>query len=438
MADNKTLTTKKTVEVDNISDVLGRIDEAVTIASDEAPKKNVFSKPGVDTSFIDKPGELEEKLKNQKKETEEEEEEQPPVVSKEDEEEKPPVTENTEEFLQNLDKKLENEDQEEEADEDEGSKNKGGRKGALIEAAKNLIEKGVLAPFEDAPDIDQYTAKDFEELIEVNVMQKVNETAQTAPMKIFEQLDPKLQDAIAYQLNGGKDVTSVLKAVTQSQEITKLSLEDEKDQERIVREWLRSINYGTEEAIEDEINSILDRGDLEKKATQFKPQLDAKQDKILEEKLKKQDEAQKRAEAAKKKYADTIYGVLNNTHLNGLPLNNKVQTTLYYGLTDNSNYQDRNGNPVNALGHLIEEYQFGENANPSILLEALWLMADPKSYRQSVMNLGAQTATQKAVRDLKTAEGEKITSSNKTGDKRETPKRTVKRRAGSNNIFSRD
>ena len=89
------------------------------------------------------------------------------------------------------------------------------------------------------------------------------------------------------------------------------------------------------------------------------------------------------------------------------------------------------------MGHLIEEYQFGENANPSILLEALWLMADPKSYRQSVMNLGAQAATQKAVRDLKTAEGEKITSSNKTGDKRETPKRTVKRRAGSNNIFSR-
>lgn len=434
MADSKTSTTKKTVEVDDISDVLGRIDEAVTIASDEAPKKNVFSKPGVDTSFIDKPGELEEKLKNQKKETEEEE--KPPVVSKEDEEEKPPVTEDTEEFLQNLDKKLENEDQEEE--DDEGTKNKGGRKGALIEAAKNLIEKGVLAPFEDASNIDEYTAKDFEELIEVNVMQKVNETAQTAPMKIFEQLDPKLQDAIAYQLNGGKDVTSVLKAVTQSQEVTKLSLENEKDQERIVREWLRSINYGSEESIEDEIASIIDRGDLEKKATQFKPQLDAKQDKILEEKLKKQEEAQKRAEAAKKKYADTIYEALNTTHLNGLPLENKVQTMLYYGLTDNSNYQDRNGNSVNALGHLIEEYQFGENANPSILLEALWLMADPKSYRQSVMNLGAQAATQKAVRDLKTAEGEKITSSNKTGDKRETPKRTVKRRAGSNNIFSRD
>ena len=55
---------------------------------------------------------------------------------------------------------------------------------------------------------------------------------------MFKRLDPKIQDLVAFQLNGGKDISSVLKAVSQSQEITELDVTKERDQERIVREWL--------------------------------------------------------------------------------------------------------------------------------------------------------------------------------------------------------
>ena len=302
-----------------------------------------------------------------------------------------------------------------------------------------LVDKGVINLFEDSPDISKYTIEDIEELIESNISQKIDQTAQNAPMEVFKKLDPKLQDVVAYALNGGQDITNVLKTVAQSQEVSELSLDNEKDQERIVREHFRSINYGDEEVIEDEILSIIDRGELEKKATGFKPKLDEKQAAIMEKKLADQEESKKRAEKASEKYAETVFNHLNKADLNGLPLNNKTQTMLYHGLTESNQYQDRNGNPTNALGHLIEEYQFGENANPSVLLEALWLMADPQGYRNSVLTLGQKGAHAKTLRSLKTAEGETTTSSQKQGEGGKTPtrERVVKRQTGNRSIFTR-
>jgi hypothetical protein len=146
------------------------------------------------------------------------------------------------------------------------------------------------------------------------------------------------------------------------------------------------------------------------------------------------------AQAAKasERYAETIFKVLDNPTLNGIPLSEKEQTMLYYGLSDNTQYQDRNGDATNALGHLIERYQFGDNADPSVLAEALWLMADPQGYRNKVLSLGKQRQDTRTVRNLKTAEGEKTTSSNK-GDGAKAPaarKAPIRRKPGQS-MFSR-
>jgi hypothetical protein len=458
MSTDKNSTQRKTVVVESLDDILGTGDP-VTIAAEGEPKKSVFSKPGVDTTFLETPGEAEAKAPSgtddesdeakaaaQAIEDAKSAEEKIADAKKAEEErlkaEANKTPENAKEVLDDIQKDLDAQAKGDEGDEGgEGAPdteaNKGGRKGALVEAIGSLVKKGSMVLFDDAPDLEKYTSKDLEELIEVNISQQVATTAKNAPLKVFEQLDENLQEAVAYNLNGGKDVASVLRAVVQSQEMTDLSLENEGDQERIVREWLKATKTFDTEEIEDEIASIKDRGDLEQKATQFKPKLDKKQATILDDKLKEQEKAKERAAEASKKYGETIYNVLANETLNGIPIGNKVQTMLYYGLTDNKNYQDRNGNQVNALGHLIEELQFGENPDPGRLAEALWLMADPTAYRKSVMALGEKNAAASTMRDLKTAEQEKITSSNKTGDKRETPTRTVKRKAGTNNIFTR-
>jgi hypothetical protein len=426
MSNDKTQSAKaEEVEVQDMDELLGT-KASVAISADEESKKSVLSSSKVDTSFLDKD------LNGPK---DEEEDEDPEGDDSNAGNQKP-----KDELSNILDKGIEeNDDDEDDEDHEASQRNKGGRKPALVEAMGKLVEKGAIDLFEDAPNLEDYTSDDIVELIETNLAQRINQTAQAAPMEVFKRLDPKLQDVVAYALNGGQDITNVLKTVAVTQEMTDLNVEDERDQEKIVREWLRSIDYGDENAIEDEILSLIDRGEIQKKAQQFKPKLDKKHDEILKKKLDEQEAKKERAKKASEKYAQTIYNHLNQPHLNGLQLNNKVQTMLYYGLTEKQ-YQDRDGNPTNALGHLIEEYQFGENANPSVLLEALWLLADPNSYRTSVANLVEKSSTSKTVRALKTAEASTTTSSNKqgTGESRGNGKRkTVKRQTGSRSIFQR-
>lgn len=311
-------------------------------------------------------------------------------------------------------------------------KDKGGRprltKDAMIEAATRLIDKGVLQPFDDGKALADYTVDDFEELIQANIDSQTSEVAQNAPVQLFQQLPEEVQAVIHYALNGGQDIKSVFSQLAKAQETFDLDVANEQDQESIARQYLNLSGFGSVEEIEDEINVLKDRGDLAKYAERYKPKLDARQAEVIEKRLKDQQSAQARKNDMEKKYHDVVYNTLNSNNLNGIPLNNKVQTMLYYGLTDATKYQDSKGNPTNALGYLLEQHQFGEKANPSLVAEALWLLADPVNYRNSVKQLGANVANANTVRQLRTEEASRNASSTGIGEQNTNPSRVSNKR----------
>jgi len=311
-------------------------------------------------------------------------------------------------------------------------KDKGGRprltKDAMIEAATRLIDKGVLQPFDDGKALTDYTVDDFEELIQANIDSQTSEVAQNAPVQLFQQLPEEVQAVIHYALNGGQDIKSVFSQLARAQETFDLDVSNEQDQESIARQYLNLTGFGSTEEIEDEVNVLKDRGDLQKYAERYKPKLDARQAEVIEKRLKDQQSAQARKNDMEKKYHDVVYNTLNNNNLNGIPLNNKVQTMLYYGLTDATKYQDAKGNPTNALGYLLEQHQFGEKANPSLVAEALWLLADPVNYRNSVKQLGANVANANTVRALRTEEASRNTSSTGIGEQNTNASRVSNKR----------
>jgi len=413
----KNVSSVKEVEYSDLDELLGT-KAATVIAPDEDSKKSVMSSSKVDTSFLDNP-----------------------VDSGNDDEDS--EFKQTAPKIDDLSDILGDPKEEEFDDNSYDGKDpisKSGRKPALVETIQKLVDKGLIDLFDDSPNVEDYTIDDIEELIEQNIIQKINQIAQSAPVEVFKKLDPKLQDVISYALSGGTDITSVLKNVARSQEVTELSLDKTEDQERIVREWLRETNFGTDEEIEDEISDYIDRSDLQKKASQFKPKLDKKQAEIMKGKLIEQEEKRKKVESVKKKYAENIFNALNQESLNGLRLDNKIQTALYYGIVDTTKYQDREGNPTNELGYLLEKYQVGDETNQSLILEALWLLKDPNGYRNSVKSIGEKEAISKTVRSLKTAEGERKISSSSQGESRGIPasRKDIPARRGSRNIFSRD
>ena len=412
-------TTVEEVDFDNLDDLLGIPSASSVITASSDSKPSVLKSDKVDMSFLnDISDDDTEIVKN-------------PEVAK------AVVSAIVDEPL-----KQQTDDDE---DEDLSQVNKGGRpklvKDAMIEAANRLIDKGVLQPFDDGKPLADYTVDDFEELIQANLDSQTNEVAQNAPVQLFQQLPEEVQAVIHYALNGGQDIKSVFNQLARAQETFDLDITKEEDQETIARQYLNLTEFGSVEEVEDEINVLKDRGDLAKYAERYKPKLDARQAEVIEKRLKDQQASQQRKLDMEKKYHDVVYNTLNANNLNGIPLNNKVQTMLYYGLTDNTKYQDSKGNPTNALGYLLEQHQFGSKANPSLVAEALWLLADPVNYRNSVKQLGAIVANSNTARALRTEEASRNASSTGIGEQHtnagrvSTKREPIKRQGRS--LFSR-
>jgi len=161
------------------------------------------------------------------------------------------------------------------------------------------------------------------------------------------------------------------------------------------------------------------------------------QEKIVAKQLAEQESKKRQQEEAAKYYMDNVYNTLSVGDIGGIKLDKKTQSLLYSGLVQ-PNYPSISGKPTNLLGHLLEKYQFVEPRH-DLIAEALWLLADPNGYKNKVREIGSKEATEKVVRQLKTEQSRRLTSSagEEEEDRRYTsnkPQKTIKRQ---NNLFKR-
>ena len=378
----------KVEQVDiNIDEMFGMPGaDSVMLPAEEEKPKSMFSKETVDTSFLDKPASKEE------------------VAKKEE----------VEETIAELDSLITQE-------EDAGNK---GRpkvdKSGLAELAQKMIEEGSLVPFDDDKPLEEYTTKDFRELFEANFQERENAVRENTPKEFFDALPEELQYAAKYVADGGTDLKSLFRTLAQVEEMRQLDPSDEYDQAEIARQYLYATNFGTPEEIEEEINDWKDMDRLEQKANQFKPKLDRMQEEIVARQLAEQEMKKQQQEEAARQYTDNVYNTLANGEIGGLKLDRKVQGMLYSGLVQ-PNYPSISGRNTNLLGHLLEKYQFVEPRH-DLIAEALWLLADPDGYKNKIKDQGGKQAVEKTVRQLKTEQSRKITSS--VNDDREYDSRT--------------
>jgi hypothetical protein len=360
--------------------------ESVMLPADEEKPKSMFSKESVDTTFLDKTTSKEE------------------VAKKEE----------VEETIAELDSLISQE-------EDTGNK---GRpkvdKSGLAELASKMIEEGTLIPFDDDKSLEDYTTKDFRELFEANFQERENAIRENTPKEFFQALPEELQIAAKYVADGGTDLKGLFRTLAYVEEMRDLDPNDENDQIVIARQYLHATNFGTPEEVESEIEDWMDMGRLEKKAQQFKPKLDKMQESIIERQLAEQEIKREQQADAAKQYQDNVYNTLSTGELGGIKLDRKVQGLLFSGLVQ-PNYPSISGKPTNLLGHLLEKYQFVEPRH-DLIAEALWLLADPDGYKSKMRDQGSRQATEKAVRQLKTEQGRRISSSVVEPD--EAPRRT--------------
>ena len=391
----------------NLDELLGAPGAENVMLPEEEKKPGIFSKDNLDLSFIDK--------------------------GSEEEGSEPKEKTNIDDIIEEVDP--EGDFRPKTDDTDTSEKKSAGRpkveKSGVAELVNKLIEAGKIVPFDDDKPLDEYTLKDYEELMEANFAEIENKVRQETPVEFFQSLPEELQYAAKYVADGGQDLKGLFKVLSQVEEVRSLDPSSERDQEQIVREYLRATNFGNSEEIEEEIDGWRDRGDLEAKALKFKPKLDKMQESVVAQKIAQQEQMKKQQQAAADAYMENVYNTVAAADLNGVKLDKRTQNLLYTGLVQPS-YPSISGKQTNLLGHLLEKYQYVEPNYP-LIAEALWLLADPESYRNKVREQGKAAQVEKTVRQLKTEQA-KMATSTPVIEKEETTQRRIPR---SGNFFKR-
>ena len=322
-------------------------------------------------------------------------------------------------------------------DDDEKIETRGRKKiDGIADVFQKLIKEDKIVPFEDDKSLEEYTLKDWEELIEANLEEKANQVRRETPKQFFDSLPQELQIAARYVANGGTDLKSLFSTLAQVEETRDLDVTDERDQELIIRDYLRATGYGSIEEIEEEIEVWKDLGKLEQQANKFKPKLDKMQESVVARKLEEQEMRRKQQEQASHQYMQNVYDTLKDGALGDFKIDKKTQNMLYNGLVQ-PNYPSVSGRNTNLLGHLLEKYQFVE-PNYILISEALWLLSDPEGYKSRIMEKGSQKSVEATVRKLKTEQANSGGSSLGVDRTEETERNINKRKMQRpNNIFKR-
>ena len=388
----ETQTVKSKVEqVDiNLDDIFNAAPSgADMIQDDKAKPKSIFSRgEKADMSFADPDttdvDDLSAKVEDKEETTEVEASE---TVTE--------PTEDVSDILDSLDGAEEAEEEEAKQKETRGRKSING----ISDVFSKLIKEDKIVPFDDDKALDEYTAKDWEELIQANLDEKANEVRRETPKQFFQSLPQELQIAAKYVADGGKDLKGMFATLSQVEQHKELNIKKAGDQEKIITEYLSATGYGTAEDIQEEIEIWKDLGKLETQASKFKPKLDKMQEKVVAQKLQEQELKKKQQENASQAYMKNVYETLKEGKLGDIKVDRKTQAMLYNGLVQ-PNYPSVSGTNTNLLGHLLEKYQFVE-PNYGLISEALWLLQDPEAYKAKIMDKGAQKSVEKTVRKLK-------------------------------------
>ncbi len=434
MSATETQTVKSKVEqVDiNLDEIFNAAPSGADMIQDDKTKpKNIFSglTEKADMSFADPDttdvDDLDAKVEESKAEdvVEATEEKQEEVKA----EAKPEEAKDILDSLDNVEEEVEDKKQE-----------KRGRKtiSGISDVFTKLIKEDKIVPFDDDKALEEYSAKDWEELIQANLEEKANQVRRETPKQFFQSLPQELQIAAKYVADGGKDLKGMFATLSQVEQHKDLDIKKAGDQEKIITEYLSATGYGTAEDIQEEIEIWKDLGKLETQASKFKPKLDKMQEKVVARKLQEQELKKKQQENASQEYMKNVYETLKEGKLGDIKVDRKTQAMLYNGLVQ-PNYPSVSGTNTNLLGHLLEKYQFVE-PNYGLISEALWLLQDPEAYKAKIMDKGAQKSVEKTVRKLKSEQSNAGGASLGVQSRDEESKRSSKRKIQRpTNIFKR-
>lgn len=232
-----------------------------------------------------------------------------------------------------------------------------------------------------------------EEVLEQFIQHNIKLKERQALEEFISNVSPLAQRILEFDLNSkGENTESYLRTLIEENNIKSLNVENEYDQEKIVRMWLQDEDW-TQEEIEDKIQDLKNSSLLQKEANRVKPKLDARAEAIAKE----QEEAQrtlkqyeiKRKEAFFNRIGDIIKtGKVNNMTI-GREDAERIADLLFIEdvpvrLPEGKELR------MNYLEAELFKHKYSSKGNPDLLVQVAYLLSNPEKFYKQFAN-AAQT-----------------------------------------------
>jgi hypothetical protein len=277
----------------------------------------------------------------------------------------------------------------------------------LTEAINSVAELfgGELEPHEDYDESEPVTVDLLKKLIDHNLNIQREKTVED----FVSNLSPKVKGLIEFDLSineGDPDtdakILSYIQSLTTQMDIKNLNVENEYDQESIVKKWYEREGWSDEE-IAEKVKDLKDTSLLKKEATRVKPKLEQKAN---EEIAKKEKEERSRLDQEKQldsNYWTKVQTAIKDGKINDIKLSREeMEQILRYMGTEKRSYNTPIGKAVTPpLEAIINYYRYAPNADVNVLAEAVLLLTNPTLYRAKKTQVIKAEETKKFINEHK-------------------------------------
>jgi hypothetical protein len=279
---------------------------------------------------------------------------------------------------------------------------------AIVNIANKLAETvfgGELLPFEgfdteSEPDEDSVLA-----LIRHNVEIQKEEAVQ----EFFNDMPETVQRLIQFSLNAAnpadaeEDIISYARVLIEKSNISNLNVEDEYDQERIVRSWYSNEDWGAEE-IEEKVSDLKNANLLEKEAKRIKPKLDQAAEAIAQRKEEEAQQIRQLEMRYKKDYIVRLQELFSKDRIANVAFNpTEKQNLLTSLISDDVEVAMPGGKKVKMpyLEALITYHRFSPKADLENLALATMILTDRAAFDAKYSKMLETKVTSEFVKDHK-------------------------------------
>ncbi len=335
---------------------------------------------------------------------EESKEDEPPAKEKEEEKKEEPV--------KGVSVKEEEEEEEIETDEK-----------VYVTAINELVDLGYSEVWEDFDENAPVTKETLTKFLEVNINKKVEESFDS----FFTSLSDYSQRLIKYDVNAkGENVDQFLRTLVEENQIKSLNVENEYDQEKILRQWYKNEDKFTSEEIDEKISELKDAGLMEKEAKRIKPKLDLEAESIARQKEEEQKNLRELEKKVSEDYTQRVINVLKEGQIKGVKLNKEDLSQVYSFLTNDEMEVTIHGGKkvtMTPLEAIIFFNKYDKKGSLENLALATLLLTNPEKFEDVYTKRAVTQVTNEVVKDIKKSNGLKIGGgvSKPDSSRKETP-----------------